>query len=170
MAFYTRNQWLGLIDVTPNGTTRDYARVRFSEDFEIDEGTKTDSKEFVDTDSTTTTISGFEPKIEFENYCEPTDKIFKFVNKLQHEQDPMGRETTFMLCRPGEEHYAELYPVMVTEIKLNAPDQKFNYTLAPVGKCKVGTWTMGTDGVPMFAEDTKKAEDSSTSGNVKVES
>lgn len=63
--------------------------------------------------------------------------------------DATKRETAFLFCRPGSEHYAEEYPVMLTDIKVNAPDQKIEYTLASRGKATIGTWSIA-DGVPTF--------------------
>lgn len=50
MAFYTRNQWCGFIDISETSTPT-WARVRLSEKLELDEGTKTESYSFVDSDS-----------------------------------------------------------------------------------------------------------------------
>ena len=160
MAFYTRNQWCGFIDISETSTPT-WARVRLSEKLELDEGTKTESYNFVDSDSETTTITGFAPKFELEQFAEANDTLYAYLNKAQHEMDATKRETTFLFCRPGSEHYAELYPVMLTDIKVNAPDQKIEYTLASRGKATIGTWNI-SEGVPTFTPTSSTG--SSTSG------
>lgn len=152
MAFYTRNQWCGFIDISETSTPT-WARVRLSEKLELDEGTKTESYSFVDSDSETTTITGFSPKFELEQFAEANDQLYAYLNKAQHEMDATKRETTFLFCRPGSEHFAEEYPVMLTDIKVNAPDQKIEYTLASRGKATPGTWSIA-DGVPTFTPAT----------------
>ena len=161
MAFYTRNQWCGFIDISETSTPT-WARVRLSEKLELDEGTKTESYNFVDSDSETTTITGFAPKFELEQFAEANDTLYAYLNKAQHEMDATKRETTFLFCRPGSEHYAELYPVMLTDIKVNAPDQKIEYTLASRGKATIGTWNI-SEGVPTFTPTSSTG--SSTSGS-----
>ena len=165
MAFYTRNQWCGFIDISETGTPT-WARVRLSEKLELDEGTKTESYNFVDSDSETTTITGFAPKFELEQFAEANDTLYAYLNKAQHEMDATKRETTFLFCRPGSEHYAELYPVMLTDIKVNAPDQKIEYTLASRGKATIGTWSI-SEGVPTFTptSSTSGSTSGSTGGN-----
>jgi hypothetical protein len=163
MAFYTRNQWCGFIDISETSTPT-WARVRLSEKLELDEGTKTESYSFVDSDSETTTITGFSPKFELEQFAEANDTLYAYLNKAQHEMDATKRETTFLFCRPGFEHYAEEYPVMLTDIKVNAPDQKIEYTLASRGKATIGTWAIA-DGVPTFTPaSASTTSDGSTSG------
>ena len=161
MAFYTRNQWCGFIDISETSTPT-WARVRLSEKLELDEGTKTESYNFIDSDSETTTITGFAPKFELEQFAEANDTLYAYLNKAQHEMDATKRETTFLFCRPGSEHYAELYPVMLTDIKVNAPDQKIEYTLASRGKATIGTWNI-SEGVPTFTPTSSTG--SSTSGS-----
>lgn len=148
MAFYTRNQWCGFVDISDTSTPV-WARVRLSEKLQLDEGTKTESYNFVDSDSETTTITGFAPKFELEQFAEANDTLYAYLNKAQHEMDATKRETTFLFCRPGSEHFAELYPVMLTDIKVNAPDQKIEYTLASRGKATIGTWSI-SDNTPTF--------------------
>lgn len=160
MAFYTRNQWCGFIDISETSTPT-WARVRLSEKLQLDEGTKTESYNFVDSDSETTTITGFAPKFELEQFAEANDTLYAYLNKAQHEMNATKRETTFLFCRPGSEHYAEEYPVMLTDIKVNAPDQKIEYTLASRGKATIGTWSI-TEGVPTFTPSS--STDGSTSG------
>jgi hypothetical protein len=165
MAFYTRNQWCGFIDISETSTPT-WARVRLSEKLELDEGTKTESYNFVDSDSETTTITGFAPKFELEQFAEANDTLYAYLNKAQHEMDATKRETSFLFCRPGSEHFAELYPVMLTDIKVNAPDQKIEYTLASRGKATIGTWSI-TDNTPTFtpASASTNTSGGSTSGN-----
>lgn len=163
MAFYTRNQWCGFIDISETNTPT-WARVRLSEKLELDEGTKTESYNFIDSDSETTTITGFAPKFELEQFAEANDTLYAYLNKAQHEMDATKRETNFLFCRPGSEHFAELYPVMLTDIKVNAPDQKIEYTLASRGKATIGTWAI-SDGVPTFTPASASVTSgSSTSG------
>lgn len=165
MAFYTRNQWCGFIDISETSTPT-WARVRLSEKLELDEGTKIESRNFIDSDLETTIIIGFAPKFELEQYAEANDTLYTYLNKAQHEMDATKRQTNFLFCRPGSEHFAELYPVMLTDIKVNAPDQKIEYTLAPRGKTIVGTWSI-SEGVPTFtpASSTQGSAQGSTSGN-----
>jgi hypothetical protein len=164
MAFYTRNQWCGFIDISETSTPT-WARVRLSEKLELDEGTKTESYNFVDSDSETTTITGFAPKFELEQFAEANDTLYAYLNKAQHEMDATKRETNFLFCRPGSEHFAELYPVMLTDIKVNAPDQKIEYTLASRGKATIGTWSI-SDNTPTFTPASASATSGgSTTGN-----
>ena len=160
MAFYKRNQWCGFIDISET-TTPVWARVRLSEKLELDEGTKTESYNFVDSDSETTTITGFSPKFELEQFAEANDTLYAYLNKAQHEMEATKRETTFLFCRPGSEHYAELYPVMLTDIKVNAPDQKIEYTLASRGKASIGTWSISDD-TPTFTPASSSSSSGST--------
>ena len=69
MAFYTRNQWCGFIDISETSTPT-WARVRLSEKLELDEGTKTESYNFVDSDSETTTI-WFPSQVETVRFSNP---------------------------------------------------------------------------------------------------
>lgn len=164
MAFYTRNQWCGFIDISDTSTPT-WARVRLSEKLELDEGTKTESYNFVDSDSETTTITGFAPKFELEQFAEANDTLYAYLNKAQHEMDATKRETNFLFCRPGDEHFAELYPVMLTDIKVNAPDQKIEYTLASRGKATIGTWSISNDTPTFTPASASSASGGSTTGN-----
>ena len=148
MAFYTRNQWCGFIDISETSTPT-WARVRLSEKLELDEGTKIESYYFIDSDSESTKITGFAPKFELEQFAEANDTLYAYLNKAQHEMYATKRETNFLFCRPGSEHFAELYPVTLINIKVNAPDQKIEYTLASRGNATPGTWAI-SDGVPTF--------------------
>ena len=164
MAFYKRNQWCGFIDISET-TTPVWARVRLSEKLELDEGTKTESYNFVDSDSETTTITGFSPKFELEQFAEANDTLYAYLNKAQHEMEATKRETTFLFCRPGSEHYAELYPVMLTDIKVNAPDQKIEYTLASRGKASIGTWSISDDTPTFTPASSSSSSSSGSTGN-----
>lgn len=164
MAFYKRNQWCGFTDISETSTPT-WARVRLSEKLELNEGTKTESYNFVDSDSETTTITGFAPKFELEQFAEANDTLYAYLNKAQHEMDATKRETNFLFCRPGPEHFAELYPVMLTDIKVNAPDQKIEYTLASRGKATIGTWSISNDTPTFTPVSASTTSGGSTSGN-----
>jgi hypothetical protein len=53
---------------------------------------------------------------------------------------------------------------MLTDIKVNAPDQKIEYTLASRGKATIGTWSI-SDNVPTFTPASATTSGGSASGN-----